>query len=89
MPMLPPAPPMFSTTNVVPSVRPMCSPTRRVTTSVGPPAANGTMTVIGLLGYCASAGVVSEASASDSAGGQKTSASHHALPQGPHTDHGR
>ncbi len=63
MPMLPPAPPMFSTTNVVPSVRPMCSPTRRATTSVGPPAANGTMTVIGLLGYCASAGVVSEASA--------------------------
>jgi hypothetical protein len=41
----------------------MCSPTRRATTSVGPPAANGTMTVIGLLGYCASAGVLSKASA--------------------------
>ena len=30
----------------------MCSPSRRATTSVGPPAANGTMTVIGLDGYC-------------------------------------
>ena len=37
----------------------MCSPTMRATTSVGPPAANGTMTVIGLLGYWAAAGVLS------------------------------
>ena len=43
---------------------PMCSPTRRATTSVGPPAANGTMTVIGLVGYCcASAGALNVASA--------------------------
>jgi hypothetical protein len=33
-----------------------------VTTSVGPPAANGTMTVIGLLGYWAAAGALVSAS---------------------------
>src|SRR5262245_30402210 len=31
----------------------MCSPTMRATTSVGPPAANGTITLIGLFGYWA------------------------------------
>ena len=51
MPMVPPAPPIFSTMTGWPSVRDMWSPTRRVTTSVGPPAANGTITVIGLFGY--------------------------------------
>jgi hypothetical protein len=45
-----------------PSVRDMCSQTRRVTTSVGPPAAKGTMTVIGLSGYCATAGKLNTAS---------------------------
>src|ERR1700738_725513 len=56
MPMVPPAPPTFSTMMVWPNVRDMWSPRRRVTTSVGPPAANGTMTVIGLLGNWAAAG---------------------------------
>src|SRR5215510_12292822 len=64
MPKVPPAPPMFSTTSVWPSVRDIWSPIRRVTTSVGPPAANGTMTVIGLLGYWAAAGALCNESAS-------------------------
>src|SRR6266566_9773161 len=63
MPRVPPAPPIFSTTSVWPSVRDIWSPTRRVTTSVGPPAANGTITVIGLFGYCAAAGALCSASA--------------------------
>src|SRR5678815_1395160 len=58
MPKVPPAPPTFSTMIGCPSVRDMCSQTRRVTTSVGPPAAKGTMTVIGLFGYCAAAGKI-------------------------------
>jgi hypothetical protein len=33
-----------------PSVLDICSPTRRATTSVGPPAANGTIIVIGRVG---------------------------------------
>src|SRR5215471_4709814 len=64
MPKVPPAPPTFSTTSVWPSVRDIWSPTRRVTTSVGPPAANGTMTVIGLFGYWAAAGALCNESAS-------------------------
>src|SRR5262249_52602478 len=64
MPRVPPAPPIFSTTSVWPSVRDIWSPTRRVTTSVGPPAANGTMTVIGLFGYWAAAGALCNESAS-------------------------
>src|SRR5215470_18522523 len=55
---------MFSTTSVCPSVRDIWSPTRRVTTSVGPPAANGTITVIGLFGYWAAAGALCNESAS-------------------------
>ncbi len=50
MPMVPPAPPTFSTRMVWPSVRPIDSPMRRATVSVGPPAAAGTMIVIGLVG---------------------------------------
>src|SRR5262245_4595631 len=64
MPKVPPAPPIFSITSVWPSVRDIWSPTSRVTTSVGPPAANGTITVIGLLGYWATAGAPCNASAS-------------------------
>src|SRR5215472_12891285 len=64
MPRVPPAPPIFSITSVWPSVRDIWSPTRRVTTSVGPPAANGTMTVIGLFGYWAAAGALCNESAS-------------------------
>src|SRR5215510_4356633 len=51
MPMVPPAPPTFSTTICWPSVRPMDSPTSRATASVGPPAAAGTMMVIAFDGY--------------------------------------
>jgi hypothetical protein len=36
MPVVPPAPATFSTTTCWPSVRDMCSPTMRATTSVGP-----------------------------------------------------
>ena len=50
MPVLPPAPPTFSTTSCWPNVRDMCSARMRVTTSVGPPAANGTITLMGFVG---------------------------------------
>src|SRR5437899_1511884 len=46
--MVPPAPPIFSMTICWPSVRLMDSATRRVTVSVGPPAAAGTTMVIGV-----------------------------------------
>jgi hypothetical protein len=46
-PVVPPAPTTFSTMSCCPSVRDMCSPRMRAMTSVVPPAANGTMTVIG------------------------------------------
>src|ERR1700730_15236491 len=58
MPIVPPAPPTFSTMMVCPNLRDMWSPRRRATTSVGPPAANGTTTVIGLSGYWAAAGAL-------------------------------
>ena len=45
----------------------MCSVTRRVTTSVGPPAAKGTMAVMVLVGYCAKAGAAVSASAASAA----------------------
>jgi hypothetical protein len=47
---VPPAPTTFSTTICWPSVRDMCSPTIREMVSVGPPAANGTIRVIGRAG---------------------------------------
>ena len=50
MPVVPPAPATFSITICWPSVRDMCSATMRATTSVGPPAANGTTMVIGRSG---------------------------------------
>src|SRR5215468_4385339 len=53
LPVVPPAPATFSTTICCPRVRDMFSPTMRATTSVGPPAANGTMRVIGRSGYAA------------------------------------
>src|SRR3954453_6162110 len=50
MPTVPPPPPTFSTRIVWPRVLPIDSPIRRATVSVGPPAAAGTMIVIGLVG---------------------------------------
>ena len=47
---VPPAPPIVSTTTLWPSVLVIDSATRRATVSVGPPAAAGTMRVIGLFG---------------------------------------
>jgi hypothetical protein len=47
---VPPAPTTFSTMSCWPSVRDMCSETMRAMTSVGPPAANGTITVMGRRG---------------------------------------
>src|ERR1700730_17274018 len=53
--MLPAAPVTSSTMTFCPSVRPICSAIRRPTTSVGPPAANGTTMVIGRDGYSSAA----------------------------------
>jgi hypothetical protein len=50
IPVVPPAPATFSTTICWPSVRDMWSDTMRAITSVGPPAAKGTIMVIGRLG---------------------------------------
>ena len=47
---VPPAPTTFSMTMVWPSVCAMWSPTMRAITSVGPPAANGTIMVMGRVG---------------------------------------
>jgi hypothetical protein len=44
---VPPAPATFSTTTGCPSVRAIGPAIRRATVSVGPPAANGTIIVIG------------------------------------------
>src|SRR5262245_32063970 len=58
MPVVPPAPATFSTTNCCPSARESCSATMRPVMSAGPPAANGTMTVTARAGQlCADAGV--------------------------------
>src|SRR5882672_9003348 len=48
--MVPPAPSLFSTTMVWPSDLLIEIATVRATTSVGPPAAKGTISVIGLVG---------------------------------------
>src|SRR5580692_6523881 len=53
--MLPAAPVTSSTMTFCPSVRPICSAITRPTTSVGPPAANGTTMVIGRDGYSSAA----------------------------------
>src|SRR5437762_3448491 len=54
--MLPPAPVTFSMTTACPSDRRMGSVRIRARVSVGPPGANGTIMVIGRLGYlCAQA----------------------------------
>ena len=47
MPVVPPAPATFSTTNCWPSAFEKYSPVMRAMMSVGPPAANGTMIVTG------------------------------------------
>ena len=49
-PVVPPAPTTFSITICWPSVFDMLSATIRATMSVGPPAANGTIMVIGRAG---------------------------------------
>jgi hypothetical protein len=50
MPVVPPAPTTFSITMVWPRVLDMWSLAMRAITSVGPPAANGMITVIGRFG---------------------------------------
>ena len=63
--MVPPAPPAFSTSTCCFSVPVIDCAMSRATVSVGPPAANGTMTVIGLVGKSwAAATAASAASAS-------------------------
>ena len=49
-PMVPPAPPTFSTMICVLRDFPIATPRSRATVSVGPPAANGTTTVMGFRG---------------------------------------
>src|SRR6187402_1479871 len=49
--MEPPAPGLFSTTTGCPSAWASLSPSTRVSTSVGPPAGNGTMIFTGLVGH--------------------------------------
>src|SRR5262249_49798981 len=46
LPIVPPAPPTFSMTMDCPRVFPTCSVTARATTSLGPPAGNGTTTLM-------------------------------------------
>ena len=54
---VPPAPTVFSTMIVCFSARPIACPSMRATVSVGPPAANGTISTMGFDGYsCAAAG---------------------------------
>jgi len=48
--MLPPAPPMFSTTSGWPSAACIGSAISLASASTGPPAGNGTMTTMGLVG---------------------------------------
>ena len=48
--MVPPAPVLFSISTDWPSVRVIAAPSTRATTSVGPPAAKGTTSVIGFVG---------------------------------------
>src|SRR5258708_35951224 len=62
--MVPPAPSLFSITTVWPSVFVIATPSVRATTSVGPPAANGTMSVTGRDGYWPHAATAAAASAS-------------------------
>jgi hypothetical protein len=50
LPIVPPPPPTFSMTRGCPRIFPICSVTTRATTSLGPPAGNGTTTVMGLTG---------------------------------------
>ncbi|CFP66817.1 Uncharacterised protein [Bordetella pertussis] len=50
VPMLPPAPALFSTMTGWPSLVPMCWPTSRAIRSVVPPAAYGTMRRMGCAG---------------------------------------
>src|SRR5215831_6621764 len=56
MPVVPPAPATFSTTTDWPSVLPICSPTILAMVSVGPPAAKGTIMVMGRSGNSLRAG---------------------------------
>src|SRR5258708_2202091 len=59
--MVPPAPVTFSTTTVWPNARPMRSAMMRAMVSVGPPAANGTVTVTGREGYAWAAATIESA----------------------------
>src|SRR5690242_402963 len=65
MPMLPPAPALFSTTNALPSDCDSLSPTMRASASAGPPAGNGTIIRTGRSGYgaCADAPALASATA--------------------------
>src|SRR6478672_10394769 len=63
--MVPPAPTAFSTVTVWPSDFDIGTAIMRATTSVGPPAANGTTSAIGWSGQGAWAAAASEKAASD------------------------
>jgi hypothetical protein len=49
---MPPAPPIFSITTGWPSSSPIRCANNRASTSLGPPAANGLIMVMGRVGHC-------------------------------------
>src|SRR5438552_18597006 len=57
VPITPPAPDRLSAITGWPSAAASFAPTARDSRSVVPPTANGTMMRIGLVGYCAEAGI--------------------------------
>jgi hypothetical protein len=68
LPTVPAAAPTFSTTTVCPRISPIASACSRALASTPPPAANGTISVIGRVGQsCATAGVTNTAHAASAA----------------------
>src|SRR5467141_2280454 len=70
-PITPPAPDRLSAITGWPRAAASFAPTARDKRSVVPPAANGTMIRIGLVGYCAEAGIAAAANETASASADK------------------
>src|SRR3989442_16045006 len=71
VPITPPAPDRLSVITGWPSTAASFAPTARDKRSVVPPTANGTMMRIGLVGYCAEAGIWGTAEGKGSGGAGK------------------
>src|SRR5437879_8170277 len=71
VPITPPAPDRLSVITGWPSAAASFAPTARDSRSVVPPTANGTMMRIGLVGYCAEAGIAVAANEAASASAAK------------------